>query len=101
MKDNLTFEQFCSKYCDKMFEPRLSYNEQCTGYKLLRTMVLGDITPATLEETNRYRNNPTFEELISPPPIKYMFFLHENLRPYIRESWNYIKTLELENNERL
>lgn len=101
MKDNLTFEEFCSEYCDRMYEPRLSYNDQATGYKLLRTILLENITPATLEETNRYRTNPTLEEFMFEPPLKYLLFLHENLRTYIRENWNYIKTLKLEDYERL
>lgn len=91
----LTFDEFCEKNCDKMYEPRLSQDKQCTGYLKLKEMVLNNIEPASLEEMKRWEQNPTFDELISTPDIKYLRFLHVNLRPFIIENWNYIKTLPL------
>lgn len=94
-ESNLNFNHFCYKVLDRMYEPRLPYENQCTGYKLLRKMVEDDITPATEEEYLRWRNNPTQEELLSVPDIKYLTFLHERVRPFVREYWDKIKMLEL------
>jgi hypothetical protein len=77
-----------------MYEPRLPYESQCTGYKLLRKMVIEKITPATKEECDRWKTNPTIEELFSETDLKYLTFLHEKVRPLIREQWNNIKELE-------
>ena len=90
-ESSLTFNDFCYKSLDRMYEPRLSYEQQCTGYKILRTMVEEDITPSTKEEYERWKNNPTIEELCSKPDIKYLTFLHELIRPIIREHWDKIK----------
>ena len=35
----ITFNEFCIHHLDKLYEPRLSYEKQCTGYKTLRYMV--------------------------------------------------------------
>lgn len=91
----MNFNDFCFKILDGMYEPRLTYEEQATGYKLLREMVEKDITPATKKEYDRWINNPTFEELVSKPDLKYLTFLHELVRPVIREHWDKIKQLEL------
>jgi hypothetical protein len=88
-----TFNEFCYKNCDRLYEPRLSYDEQSTGYKQLRKMVNENITPASMEEMKRWEINPTVDELVSPPNIKYLRFLHVNLRPYIIEHWETIKNL--------
>lgn len=95
MKKYKTFNEFCFKYCDRMYNSSFTLDEQCTGYKQLRKMVEEDITPATLEEALRWENNPTEDELLTTPDIKYLRFLHHNLRQPIRNNWNYIKTLEL------
>ena len=42
-ESKLTFNDFCYKILDRMYEPRLSYEQQCTGYKLLRKMVKENI----------------------------------------------------------
>jgi len=94
-ESQLSFNDFCYKILDKMYEPRLSYEQQCTGYKMLRKMVEEDITPATKEEYERWRTKPTIEELFSEPDLKYLTFLHELVRPVIREHWNKIKNLQL------
>lgn len=93
---NLTFNDFCYRILDRLYEPKLPYNSQCTGYKLLRKMVLEDITPATKEEYERWKNNPTKEELWSKPNLKYLTFLHEITRPFIREYWDKIKILKID-----
>mgnify|MGYP007089347074 FL=1 len=92
---NLTFNEFCHQYCDGLYDPNFPYEKQCTGYKKLREMVEKQITPASEEEYNRWSNNPTIIELLSIPDIKYMTSLHVNLRPLIREKWNFIKNLTL------
>lgn len=92
---NLTFNEFCIKSLDKMYTPGLSDDKQCTGYIKLKEMIKNQITPASLEEIERWETNPTKEELLSIPDIKYLRFLHVLLRPYIIKNWNYIKTLEL------
>jgi hypothetical protein len=44
----------------------------------------------------RWKNNPTREELFSPPHIKYLTFLHELTRDPVRKYWKYIKKLRAE-----
>ena len=46
----LTFNEFCHKNCDGLYEPRLSEDKQCTGYIQLKKMVVENITPASLKE---------------------------------------------------
>jgi hypothetical protein len=92
---NLTFNEFCHKYCDGLYEPRLSEDKQCTGYTQLKKMVIENIEPASLEEIDRWGNTPTTEELFSEPDIKYLRFLHPLLRPYVIENWQTIKTLDI------
>lgn len=88
-----TFNEFCHRYLDGLYEPRLSDDEQCTGYKQLKKMVVENIPPASWEEIYRWENNPTNEELWSKPDIKYLRFLHPLLRPIIVEHWSVIITL--------
>lgn len=75
--------------------PCTSEESQCTGYKLLKQMVKEDITPAGINEALRYSVCPTTEELLSPVPLKYLKFLHVNLRLVIIKHWEHIKKLEL------
>lgn len=91
-----TFNQFCAEMCDGMYTPGISDDDQCSGYLLLRTMVIDKITPANDIEEIRWRYNPTPEELCSIPDLKYLQFLHENLRPFVRNNWDKIKDLEVE-----
>ena len=91
----LTFNDFCEEYCDRMYDKRISFENQSTGYKLLREMVEKNIKPSTIEEYESWRNSPTLEELFNPPPLKHLTFLHKNLRPYIRKNWKTIKKLPL------
>ena len=92
---NLTFNEFCHEYCDGLYDPNFPYEKQSTGYKKLREMVEKQIIPASEEEYNRWSNNPTMEELLEIPDIKYMTSLHVNLRPLIRKKWDFIKNLTL------
>lgn len=92
----LTFNEFCAEYLDRMYEPRLLQEQQSTGYLQLKKMVVGNITPASLSEIDRWENNPTDEELFSIPDIKYLRFLHPLLRPIIVENWSRIKRMEIE-----
>lgn len=94
-KEKISFNDFCYRYCDGLYTPNLSDDEQSTGYLKLKYMVLNNIEPATEEETLRWENNPTKEELFEKPNIKYLRFLHPNLRSYIIDNWNLIKTLEI------
>lgn len=89
------FNDFCEKYCDGLYDPKFSDFHQCTGYKQLKEMVVNNIAPASLEEMKRWENNPTLEELVSSPNIKYLRFLHPLLRPFIVENWEYVKNLEI------
>jgi hypothetical protein len=87
-KEIATFDLFCQTCCDGLYDPKLPESEQCTGYIKLREMVIGRITPATLEEMERWENEPTEEELASVPDVKYLRFLHPILRPFIVNNWD-------------
>lgn len=90
------FDNFCNKYLDGLYDKRLPIDSQCTGYYKLKEMVVNGIEPATEEEYKRWVNNPTMDELLSPPDIKYLTFLHELVRPSVRQYWEYIKKLRAE-----
>jgi hypothetical protein len=90
------FDNFCEKYLDGLYCSKLSIDSQCSGYYKLKEMVILGIEPASEEEFKRWKNNPTREELFSPPHIKYLTFLHELTRNPVRRYWNYIKKLRLE-----
>lgn len=93
--NNTIFEEFCHKYCDGLYDPKLKEEHQCTGYLQLKKMIVENIIPASMSEIRRWENHPTSEELLSKPDIKYLRFLHPLLRSYIVENWNYIKTLQI------
>lgn len=78
-----------------MYNPKLLDESQCIGYIQLKKMIVNNITPVSLEEINRWETNPTNEELSSVPDIKYLRFLHPNLRPFIIENWDEIKLMEV------
>lgn len=90
-----TFNEFCIEFCDNLYTPGLSDELQCTGYIQLKKMIIENITPASLEEINRWETQPTQEELFSTPHIKYLRFIHPLLRNFIIEHWSFIKTLTL------
>lgn len=95
MLKNYTFNDFCIKYLDRIYTPKLSDEEQSTGYLQLKKMIKEGITPASKEEINRWENTPTVEELTSAPDIKYLRFLHPLTRAYVIEYWDTIKMLKL------
>lgn len=90
------FDVFCEKYLDGLYNSKLPIGSQCSGYYKLKEMVLSDIKPATEEEYKRWKNNPTMDELLSPPDIRYLTFLHELARPVVRRYWKHIKKLRAE-----
>ena len=92
----IIFNEFCHDNCDRLYEPRLPEHCQSTGYLQLKKMVKEGITPASLEEIERWEKNPTLQELLSEPDIKYLRFLHPNLRPFIIVHWNNIKEMKIE-----
>lgn len=97
MKMNkLTFNDFCEYYCDGLYDSKFPLESQCSGYKKLREMVINQITPASLSEMERWENEPTKDELINTPDIKYLRFLHPILRPIIVEHWEKIKTFKVD-----
>lgn len=93
--NKLTFNIFCEKHLDGLYDSRFSDEQQCSGYINLKKMVVEQINPASLEEVERWENNPTQEELFAIPDIKYLRFLHPLLRPIIIENWDNIKKLSI------
>lgn len=91
----LTFNQFCATYLDRMYTPGLPDEQQSTGYLQLKRMVVEGITPATVIEAARWETNPTDEELLSTPDVKYLRFLHPCLRTMIIQQWDKIKNLKV------
>jgi hypothetical protein len=89
----ITFEDFCHQACDGLYDPKFPLESQCTGYKQLLKMISEYTEPASPEEMKRWEKHPTLEELLSPPDLKYLRFLHHNLRPYIIEHWDAIVNL--------
>ena len=90
-----TFDEFCHTFCDGLYEPRLPEAAQCTGYIMLKKMVVENIRPASLEEMERWEKAPTLDELTSAPDIKYLRFLHPLLRLYVVERWDIIKNMQI------
>jgi hypothetical protein len=95
MSEKMTFNEFCEKFCDGLYNPRFPDKEQCTGYLKLKEMVVQQIEPASFEETNRWETNPAPEELSEEPKLMYLRFLHVNLRPLIINNWHFIKNLKV------
>jgi hypothetical protein len=96
MSSTLTFDEFCFMFCDKLYNPMLHDTAQCTGYHELKKMVMKNISPATLEEMKDFEEKPTFEQLFSAPDIKYLRFLHPNVRPFVVKHWEIIKNLKID-----
>ena len=89
------FDNFCFKCCDGLYNPKLPLESQCTGYYMLKKMVDENIEPFSLSEIERWEKNPTMEELLDIPDIRYLRFLHTLLRPHIIKNWQHIKNLKL------
>lgn len=92
----MSFNDFCYKILDGMYEPRLPLESQCTGYLQLRKMVVENIKPATQKQYERWKTKPTAKELFSEPDIKYLTFLHELIRTIVRNNWKKIKKMKVE-----
>ena len=92
---NITFNEYCVKFLDRMYTPELPDEQQSTGYLQLKKMIKEKITPASLEEIKNWENNPNIQELIVTPDIKYMRFLHPVLREYVIKNWKTIKQLKV------
>lgn len=90
------FDSFCEDYLDGLYDSRLSYNNQCSGYYKLKSMVKNGIRPATKEEYHRWKTKPTEEELFGYINDKYLTFLHEILRGFVIEYWDYIVKLRVD-----
>lgn len=90
------FNDFCFYVCDGLYDPQFNIEDQCTGYKQLKKMVIEGIEPASIEEIHRWETSPTVAELLNEPEIKYLRFLHANLRPLIVEKWDVIKNFHIE-----
>lgn len=91
----LTFNEFCTKYFDGLYEPLLTSDQQCTGYKQLLSMVKVGIKPATVKQSERWRNHPTISELLCEPHCKYLTFLHPLLRFFVIQHWKVISKLNI------
>lgn len=92
---NITFNEYCVKFLDRMYTPELPDEQQSTGYLQLKKMIKEKITPASLGEIKNWENNPNVQELIVTPNIKYMRFLHPILREYVIKNWKTIKQLKV------
>lgn len=91
----ISFNQFCHKHLDGLYDPNFDYDQQCSGYKQLREMIVYNISPASREEIERWEKNPTIKELKEVPKTKYMRNLHPILRLAIIDNWDNIKNLKL------
>jgi hypothetical protein len=87
------FKNLCDKGFDGLYDPNIPEEDQCSGYHTLKHMVVNNIRPASLEEIERWENSPTMEEVMSPPDIKYLRFLHPNLRIYVIKYWDDIRRI--------
>lgn len=67
-----TLDEYCFHCLDRMYEPRLDYESQCTGYKVLRKMA----------EEKKYTQAD-------------LYAFHKLLRPVIIQDWNFILKLTL------
>lgn len=88
----ITFDDFCHTYLDGLYDPTCG-DYQCTGYYALKEMCMKNIKPASLEEIERWENNPTQEELMSMPHLKYMRSIHPHFRSVIIGNWDFIRNL--------
>ena len=69
----MTLQYFATHFCDRMYEPRLSEEQQCGGWYALKRMV--------------ERGHPISSDWDS---------LHPKLIPFIWNHWDKIKELEIE-----
>jgi hypothetical protein len=91
----ISFNIFCESSLDKLYNPNLLEEEQSEAYKNLKKMVIDNIEPHSLKEIDRWENNPKIEELFGTPDIKYLRFIHSNLRQLIIGNWKTISKLKI------
>ena len=91
----MNLKQFASENLDGLYNPKFPEEFQGSGWKQLKRMVENQIEPASLEETLRWENYFTEEELLSIPHDKYLRSLHVRLRNRIRKHWNIISEMEI------
>jgi hypothetical protein len=91
----ISFNIFCESSLDKLYNSNLSDEQQSEGYKNLKKMVINNIEPHSLKEIERWEKTPTNEELFGTPDIKYLRFIHSNLRPLIIGNWKTISKLKI------
>ena len=89
----MTFNDFCYNQLDGLYNPRFNYEDQCSGYKMFRQMLLDDITPATKDEMEDFENNVSIGMEYHKQYVKCLGFLHPVLRPFIVDNWDNIKLL--------
>lgn len=92
---NLTVNEFCESILDGMYNPNLPDSEQCSGYKLLKELIVSGFEPFDEEETLRWKERPTTTELLSSPDPRYLQFLHPLTRNLVRKKWETIKKLKI------
>lgn len=66
------------------------------GYLQVRRLILSNLEPYNEKEYNRYINNPTELELISPQPDETLWGVHPSCRNTIIKYWWYIKQLKID-----
>ena len=95
LKNNyLGFRNFCHIRCDGIYNPGIPEENQSDAYHKLKHMLINNIRPATMVEIKRWENDPTEQEMTTTPNIKYLRFIHPNLRPFISDNWDYIRKLK-------
>lgn len=78
-----------------LYDPRFNFENQCTGYKNIIQMLKMNVIPATEDEFNLFIKDP-----FKPVELKYLTFIHENLRYDIRKNWNLIlKLYKIQNHD--
>jgi hypothetical protein len=90
-----SYDEICAEYLDGIFTPGFTEEDQSTGYKLLKELIQTKTKPASEAEYIRWKTNPTIEELMMKPDIKYLDFLHPILRSIIRDNWDNFKKLKI------
>lgn len=72
----------------ELYDPRIDFQNQCSGYKKIVQMLNENVIPATKSEYDSFINDKR-----KPVKLKYLFFIHPNLRNIIRKNWDLIVKL--------
>lgn len=94
----MNLKEFCINVLDNMYTPNIPFENQCNGYKTLIKMLEEGIEPASEEEILRWETNPTQEELLSIPHLKYLRAFHPLIRPVLIKHWETIKNMRYDKN---